>query len=293
MTRSLPTRRPPTKNDPLKPRSSRDQSLTAELRQRALADFAGLRVPIDEERFDEHLAHAEREGLTPLEFLARLIGEQADRRRERAVERRIKDARFPQVCTLADFDWQFNAATIDRGQIEQLAACDFLRRKENLVLVGQSGLGKSRIIQSIARQACVLGYTVRYTSSGALFADLTAALADQTLPKRVRYYCRCDFLVIDEFGFDRIERDASASAASLLYKIIDARGPQRSTALVTNIDFDAWGDYLGDPPLAMAVLDRIVDGAIVLKLTGKSYRAHRAKQLNATPAPGAKPTPNK
>jgi len=258
-----------------------------------LADFAFLHLPLDEPRFDEHLSRAEQAGLTPLEFLARLVGELADQRRERAIQRRIKDARFPEVCTLADFDWQFNARTIDRGQIEQLAACDFLRRKENLVLVGQSGLGKSRIIKSIARQACVLGYTVRYTTSGALFADLTAALADQTLPKRVRYYCRCDFLVIDEFGFDRIEREASAQAASLLYKIVDTRGPDRSTALVTNIDFDAWGDYLGDPPLAMAVLDRIVDGAIVLKLTGKSYRAHRARQFPAPNDASDKPSSKK
>jgi DNA replication protein DnaC len=167
------------------------------LRRQVLADFATLRVPLDERSFDEHLSRAEQDRLTPLAFLARLVGEQADRRRERAIERRIHDARFPDVCTLADFDWEFNAQTIDRGQIEQLAACDFLRRKDNLVLVGQSGLGKSRIIKSIARQACVLGYTVRYTTSGALFADLTAALADQTLPKRIRYYCRFDLLVID------------------------------------------------------------------------------------------------
>jgi DNA replication protein DnaC len=259
--------------------ASRTAKPAEALRRQVLADFTTLRVPLDEHSFDEHLSRAEQEGLTPLAFLARLVGEQADRRRERAIERRIHDARFPDVCTLADFDWQFNAQAIDRGQIEQLAACDFLRRKDNLVLVGQSGLGKSRIIKSIARQACVLGYTVRYTTSGALFADLTAALADQTLPQRIRYYCRFDLLVIDEFGFDRIERDPSAQAASLLYKVIDSRGPHRSTALVTNIDFDAWSDYLGDPPLAMAVLDRIVDGAIVLKLTGKSYRAHRAKQL--------------
>ncbi len=105
---------------------------------------------------------------------------------------------------------------------------------------------------------------------------LTASF--QTRPKRVRYYARFDLLVIDEFGFDRVARPESPPAAPLLYKIIDARSRQRSTALVTNIDFDAWGDYLGDPPLAMAFLDRIVDGAIILKINGKSYRAHRAKQ---------------
>jgi DNA replication protein DnaC len=276
----------PTQTKTTHPR--RTAKTADELRRQVLTDFAALRVPLDEQSFDEQLSRAEQERLTPLAFLAQLVGEQADRRRERAIERRIHDARFPDICTLTEFDWQFNARTIDRGQIEQLATCDFLRRKDNLVLVGQSGLGKSRIIKSIARQACVLGYTVRYTTSGALFADLTAALADQTLPQRIRYYCRFDLLVIDEFGFDRIERDPSAQAASLLYKIVDSRGPQRSTALVTNIDFDAWSDYLGDPPLAMAVLDRIVDGAIVLKLTGKSFRAHRAKQLptSSEPAPG-------
>lgn len=258
-----------------------------DLRQRVLEDFGVLHVPLDEQRLDEHLSRAEQNALTPLQFLAHVIGEQANRKRERAIERRIHNARFAEVCTLAGFDWEFNAKTIDRGQIEQLVTCDFLRRQENLVLAGQSGLGKSRIVQSLARQACVLGYSVRYITSGELFADLTAALADQTLPKRVRYYCRFDLLVIDEFGFDRIEREQCARTASLLYKIIDSRGPQRSTALVTNIDFEKWADYLDDPPLAMAVLDRIVDGAIVLKLTGRSYRAHRAKQLPSS----AQPTP--
>ena len=87
-------------------------------------------------------------------------------------------------------------------------------------------------------------------------------------------------VILDEFGFDRIERLEASQAASLLYKLIDARSQQRSTALVTNIDFEAWGEYLGDPPLAMAFLDRLVDGAIILKIKGKSYRAHRANRPN-------------
>src|SRR5207253_311775 len=101
-------------------------------------------------------------------------------------------------------------------------------------------------------------------------------------PERVRYYARFDLLVIDEFGFEMVERKSSPQAASLLYKIIDARTRQRSTALVTNIDFAAWGDYLGDPPLAMAFLDRVVVGAIILKMNGKSYRAHRGSSGKPT-----------
>src|SRR2546421_12547875 len=83
--------------------------------------------------------------------------------------------------------------------------------------------------------------------------------------------------IVDEFGFDRLERREAHDAASLLFKVIDARLQKHATALVTNIDFDTWGEYLGDPPLAMALLDRIVDGAIIVKINGKSYRAHRAQ----------------
>lgn len=233
--------------------------------------------------FDAVLARAGKEGMSHQQFLHLLIAEQANLRRERSIAHRIREARFEERKPLSEFDWDFNKQAIDRSQIEELATGAFIQRQDNLVLVGQSGVGKSFLIQAIAEAACVLGYTVRYTTSAALLIDLTASLADQTLPERVRYYARFDLLVIDEFGFDKIERTESPQAANLFYKIIDARSRQRSTALVTNIDFEAWGDYLGDPPLAMAFLDRVVDGAIILKIKGKSYRAHRARHQKTAP----------
>jgi DNA replication protein DnaC len=253
-----------------------------DLRERILADFAALKVPLRAEQFDAVLAAAVRDGLSHQQFLHRLIAEQADCRRERSIAHRIREARFRARQSLSAFDWEFNRQAIDRVQIEELATGAFIARQDNLVLVGQSGVGKSFLIQAIAEAACVRGYAVRYTTSAALLTDLTASLADQTLPQRVRYYARFDLLVIDEFGFEKIERNASPQAANLLYKIIDARSRLRSTALVTNIDFAAWGDYLGDPPLAMAFLDRVVDGAIIVKINGKSYRAHRASNAKAT-----------
>jgi DNA replication protein DnaC len=249
----------------------------ADLKGRILADFAALRVPLSAEAFDATLARAQREGLSHQQFLHLVVAEQAQQRRERSIAHRIREAHFAERKPLAEFDWEFNKSAIDRVQVEELATGGFIQRQDNLVIVGQSGVGKSFLIQAIAESACVLGYSVRYTTSAALLVDLTRSLADQTLPRRVRYYARFDLLIIDEFGFDRVERTESPQAANLLYKVIDARSRQRSTALVTNIDFDAWGDYLGDPPLAMAFLDRIVDGAIILKINGKSYRAHRAK----------------
>src|SRR3984957_3351127 len=260
-----------------KTRTSPLRTPPPDLREQILRDESSLRIPLRPEQLDNALTRAEHEGLAPLEFVQALMGEQANQRRERSIAHRIHEARFRDHPTLADFDWQFNAGAIDRSRIEALATAAFIRRRENLVLVGQSGVGKSHLIQALGQAACVLGYRVRYTTSAGLLEDLTACLADQTLPRRLRYWAGFDLVILDEFGFDRIERIESSQAASLLYKLIDARSQQRSTAWVTNIDSEGWGESLGDPPLAMAFLDRIVDGAIILKIAGKSYWAHRAQ----------------
>jgi len=248
-----------------------------------LDDAKTLKLPLSAETLDAALAHAEQKGLSHLNFLELILGEPAARSRQRAIERRIRDAKFREDKSLADFDWKFNAHAIDRAQIEGLATGEFVRRGENLVMVGQSGVGKSHILQALSKRYCELGYRVRYTTSAGLLEDLRKSLAEQSLPRRVRYWSRFDLVVIDEFGFDRIERGECPQAANLFYKVIDARSGQRSTALATNIDFEAWSDYLGDPPLAMAFLDRVVDGAILLKIRGKSYRAHRVKRTSDPP----------
>jgi DNA replication protein DnaC len=265
-------RRPPTPATTPRPPATTPQ----DLRERILADCGVLRVPLSAAQLDAVLAQAAQDGLSHLEFFHRVLTDQAGLRRQRSSARRIREARFRELKTLASFDWDFNSKAIPRLQIEELATGDFIRRRQNLVLAGPSGVGKSFLVQAIGQAACVHGYRVRYLTSAELLQHLTASLADQTLSRRVRAYARCELLIIDEFGFDRLERSEAPQAASLLYKIMDARSQQVSTALVTNIDFEAWGAYLGDPPLAMAFLDRLVDGAIILKIQGKSYRAHRA-----------------
>ena len=249
------------------------------LRDRCLSAFTTLRIPVKSEALDELLTRAERENLPYLGFLDLLLGAEADARRERAVERRIRQARFADNRTLEGFDWNFNPKTFDRMQIEELATGDFIRRHTNLLMVGWSGIGKSHIIQALGQRACVNGYRVLYQTSAQLLADLTASLADKTLPTRLRRYTNPDFLIVDEFGLDKIEHSECPEAGHLLYKVIASRTQKRSTALVTNVDFEKWADYLSDGPLAMAILDRLVRGAIIMKLTGKSYCAEKAKAL--------------
>jgi DNA replication protein DnaC len=248
-----------------------------ELRQRILDYCQTLSLPLNGDELDGVLHRAEQEHVSHLELVERLLCGPAQRRRERSTELRIKTAKFREPATLETFDWKFNAQFIDRVQMEELATGDFIRRRDNLVFVGQSGLGKSHLIQAIGRRCCAVGYRVRYITSGELLHDLGRSLADATMPKRVRYYAGFELVIIDELGFDKLEREEHPQAPSLLYKVVDSRTRKRSTALVTNIDFEGWGKYLGDPPIAMALLDRVVDGAIIHKFQGKSYRAHRAQ----------------
>jgi DNA replication protein DnaC len=259
-----------------------NQANPTNLREQILTDFATLRIPVNAAQLDAALTQAQNAGWSHLDFLHHLLADQAGLRRQRRIERLIKDAKFREALPLCTFDWSFNPS-IPRLKIEALAQGDFIGRKQNIVLVGQSGLGKSRLIQSIGLAACLLEHRVRYITSGDLLADLTAALADQTIHDRVRFYAKFALLIIDEFGFDRTERAVCKEAASLWYKIIDARSQRVSTALITNIDFESWADYLGDAPLAMAMLDRVVHGATIVKLKGKSYRAHRGGEQPTDP----------
>ncbi len=237
-----------------------------------------LGVLIPEEQFDDVLRQAEQDGWSHLELLDRLFGDQALQKRERIIGRRIRDAHFTENKTLESFDWKFNAAAIDRAEMEELATGDFIRRGDNLLMVGLSGIGKTHLLEGIGRRACLQGHRVRYIKSDTLLADLGASLADGTTAKRLRYFTRPDLLVIDGFGFDRIEREQSPQGLSLFYKVIERRGSRRSTALITNIDFDAWNEYLDDGPLVMALLDRLFEKAIIKRFPkAKSYRAHQAR----------------
>jgi len=127
------------------------------LRDRCLGHFQTLAIPLRPDALDGALSKAEKENLPHLGFLDQLLGPPAAARHERAVERRIREARFAEPKTLEGFDWKFNPKAFDRAQIEELASGDFIRRRTNLIFVGWSGVGKSHIIQGLGRQACVAG----------------------------------------------------------------------------------------------------------------------------------------
>ncbi len=162
----------------------------------------------------------------------------------------------------------------------ELASGQFIQRKENVAFVGASGLGKTHLIQAVGRKCCALGYRVRYETSASLIETLNKARAIKALTPKVKKYCSYDLLVIDEFGFEKLERKEIPEALSLLYKVIDGRNRRSSTAIITNVNLKDWTDYLGDPPMTMALLDRVIDQTNIITFSGTTVsRSYSGRKM--------------
>lgn len=222
------------------------------------------------EILNEEVARAGQEKSGYVTLLDRLFSEEARVRRERKIERYISQSKIPERKTLEEFDFDFQPK-LDKDQIMDLARLEFVKRKENVLLVGRNGLGKSHLVKAIGLKACIECYRVYYTTSANLMIDLFASLADNTLTRRLRRYFRPDLLIIDEVGFDRLEHEQTRNA-NLLFKVIDGRYQRGSVMLTSNIEFKAWGDYLGDQLVATAILDRLLHHGHLINYDGKSFR---------------------
>lgn len=230
---------------------------------------------------DEELARALQEATAPTELLERLLTREADALTQRSIERRIKEAKLPERKLLADFDFDFQPG-VDKSQIMELAKLDFVRRKQGVIIAGNSGAGKSHLAKALLLIGCQKNYRCRYTTGSEMLRDLLTGLADDTLKQKIRRYLAPDILLIDEVGFDRLEQQ-DAGNACLFHKVIDGRYCKASTMITTNIDFKELGDYLGDPVITTAIVDRMVHHSVILSINGPSWRLHESKKLNARP----------
>jgi DNA replication protein DnaC len=232
------------------------------------------------EQLDEVLTQASRENLPVTGVLERLLEAEAAALIERRIERRITESKLPQRKLLSDFDFEFQTG-VDQRQIRELATLGFIERKQGLIIGGKSGTGKSHIAKALLLIACQQGYRCRYVTASDMLKDLLAGLADSTLDQKLKKYLSPQVLLIDEIGFDRLEQEeASHRNASLFHKVIDGRYCKGSTMATTNIDFQALGDYLGDPVITTALVDRMVHHSIIISINGPSWRKHQSKQLN-------------
>ncbi len=234
-----------------------------------------------EKVIESELARAETDNLDLTGALGRLLAIQIQATTESRIERRIRESKLPERKLLADFDFEFQTG-VDKNQILKLASLAFVERNQGVIFAGNSGTGKSHLTKALMLLACQSLHRCRYTTAAAMLSDLLAGLADDSLELKLKAYTRPRILLIDELGFDRLEQE-SARNASLFFKVIDARYGKNSTWLTTNIDFKALGDYLGDPVVTTAIVDRMVHHAVIINIEGPSWRLHESKKLNHPP----------
>lgn len=208
-----------------------------------------------------------------LEYLAELLRGEAQTRHERAIERRIKAARFPVIKTLESFNWQW-PEQIDRAQVEHLASLRFIDNKHNAVLLGPVGVGKTHLATAIALKACQQGHKVLYINAIEAINDLITAQKQGQLKQALRKYTTIGLLVLDEIGYLPIDK----TGADLLFQIISARYERGSLLLTTNKAFKDWPTiFNNDSTLTSAVLDRLLYHCETVVIEASSYRMRKVK----------------
>jgi DNA replication protein DnaC len=244
-------------------------------RLRRALDILGLKHTLD--HLDEHLAWAISDKPGYAALLEHVLGEEAHTRLAQRIERRIETSGLRERKALANFDWNFQPG-LNKALVLELARLDFVRRKEDLVITGDPGTGKSHILQACVLHACEQGITVRYARCVDLLDDLHAGLADGTYRQRMKRWARPELLVIDDVGLGHVRKRADEpTAAHALFSLVDQRHGQASTAITSNIQLSAWSRYLGDVTLVGAILDRLVMRAIRIHIDGPSYRQQVAR----------------
>ena len=250
-------------------------------------EFLGLSTTLAS--LDEYLAWATRERPGATAFFERVLGAEAARKLDQRITRRVDSSGLVERKALEAFDWDFQP-TLDKGLILELARLDFVRRRDDLVLTGNAGTGKSHIIKALALRACEQGIRMRYARCVDLLDDLHAGLADGTYASRLKGWARPELLIIDDVGLGQVKkRDDEPTAAHTLYNLIDRRHGRLSTAVTSNIMLSEWGRHLGDATLTAAILDRLAMHAIRIDIDGPSYRQHIAETRAADRAAATSP----
>lgn len=203
-----------------------------------------------------------------IDFLARLVEDEAERREQKQLGLRIRRASLDSTKTLEGFDFNFNAA-INRQQVLDLAACSYIQEKRNVLICGPTGVGKTHLAQALAHEACRRGHDVLFLNTHRLLQHLNGGRADGSFERRLQGYLRPDLLVLDDFGLKPLRPPGPED----LYDLINERYERASIMLTSNRAPSEWPDLFGDPLLASAGLDRLAHNAHTLVITGVSFRA--------------------
>lgn len=231
------------------------------------------------EQYELALNSATTGGVSHADFLDLLLQAEYDWRKKKSVENKIKNSKLPHKCVFEDFDYSANRS-VTKAQIKDLMTLKWLEQGRPILLIGQTGVGKSFIAEAVAMQACRNGKSSLWMDISALLEALSLSRTSGGYIKLREKLARPDILVIDDFGM----RKLTSTEAQDLCEILEARSHARSTIITTQLPLDHWMEVIEDPVIADAVIDRLRHAAIELRIKGETYRSVQAKKLDSRDA---------
>jgi len=220
---------------------------------------------------DREVEQAERRGWSYAALLKRLFREEYQSQQSRFLEYRICRAQLPERWALDTFPWK-QQPKAPRKVIEQLAELDFIARTSNLVFIGDTGVGKTGLASAIVLKALEAGYRGLFVKAQDLFDEMLASLADRSTRTLLNRLMRVDVLLIDEMGYLNLRPEQS----NIFFKLMEERYGKHSTLITTNLDYEAWYDFLGKKDMVAALLDRLRHRCTTVRIKGPSLRAPQA-----------------
>jgi DNA replication protein DnaC len=217
--------------------------------------------------FKTSIESGKTDNYTPDEMAGHLIDSEWDDRKNRSIERQLKNARFRYKASVEELQFE-GERNIDKNQIMRFADCSFIGKYENILVTGSTGIGKSYIATAIGHQACCLGYKVLYHSTPKLMSKLKIAKADGSYIKEMAKIEKQDLLILDDFGIQPFD----APGRAMLMEIIEDRHGKGSVIVTSQLPVSKWYDIIGDKTMADAILDRIIHQSHRVELKGESMR---------------------
>ena len=238
-----------------------------------------LKLPTFVREYDKVARQCAAEGVDHVRYLLRLAELELIDREQRLVERRIRAARFPAVKSLDSYD--FTALpSLNKALVLELARCEYLARRDNVIALGNAGTGKTHIALGLGLAACQKGLAVGFTTAAALVHELIEARDEKRLLRLQRQLAACKLLIIDELGYVPL----SPTGAELLFEVFSQRYERGSVIVTSNLPFDEWTSVFGSERLTGALLDRLTHHVHILEMNGESYRLRQSKHRRRSPS---------
>ncbi len=236
--------------------------------------LVALKMPSAIEQLGEVLRRFEQGQISPYELVENVLAAERGLRESRRVKAAVRTARLMTPKTLESFDFSFQPS-LDRNRILSLATLSFIDRREVVHFLGPPGTGKSHLAVALGLEAVKSGRSVLFTTLAEMTTSLARAEREGRLQERIRFYTRNAMLIIDEIGYLPLQ----SGAANLFFQLVNARYERGAMILTSNRGFSEWGEIFGDNVVASALLDRLLHHAIVIQISGNSYRLREHAEL--------------